>query len=168
MKDILGYEGIYKISSKGEITNINGELLKPFIVKGYSRINLYKNGIKKQYRVHRLVAQHFITNPHNLPQVDHQDENKANNSVSNLRWCTNKDNATWYYKNNPTVIATGHAPKSILVNEYPFPSCGQAAKHIASLTGKNQATISKELRRVLNGLRPEGVMYGKFVIKIPS
>ena len=63
---------------------------------GYLRAELYKNGQGKKYFVHRLVAETFIPNPNNLPCIDHIDRNYLNNSVDNLRWCTQKENC-----NNP-------------------------------------------------------------------
>ena len=164
MKDVPGYEGLYKISSKGEVFNNRGNKLALIDVKGYLRVGLRKEGISKVHRVHRLVAKAFIPNPDGLPQVDHLDEDKTNNTKDNLRWCSNKDNSTWYYTNNPKVISTGNAPKSICIDGVKYPSCGSAAKYIADATGKNKATISKELRRVLNGQRVAGTMYGKFQV----
>ena len=64
-------------------------------------MNEYKQAtiLSKTYYVHRLVAETFISNPDSLPQVDHIDGNKSNNKVSNLRWCTQKQNSNWYLEN---------------------------------------------------------------------
>lgn len=59
---------------------------------GYKRVGLYKNGKSQQYLVHRLVAQAFIPNPNNYPVVHHKDGDPSNNDVSNLEWCTQKEN----------------------------------------------------------------------------
>ena len=64
--------------------------------QGYQRVGLYVGNYKsKTIKVHRLVAKAFIPNPNNLPMVNHKDENKANNCVSNLEWCTNKYNLSY-------------------------------------------------------------------------
>lgn len=60
--------------------------------RGYHRVPLYKNGKKYKYLVSRLVAEHFIPNPHNLPEVDHIDTDLNNNCVWNLRWVTHIEN----------------------------------------------------------------------------
>ena len=98
-KDIKGYEGLYKVSNLGEIKAINKfyrhteKILKQATRKdGYKQIGLFKNGKGKNFYVHRLVAQAFIPNPNNLPQVNHKDENKTNNCIDNLEWCTIKYN----------------------------------------------------------------------------
>lgn len=112
-KDILGYENLYIIYKNGIIKSLdryiekkykNGKVSKNFIKgriikdsinnKGYHIVHLTKNNVSKTYLVSRLVAQAFIPNPNNLPEVDHKDENKDNNCVSNLRWCTRQFNNT--------------------------------------------------------------------------
>ncbi len=103
MKDIIGFEGKYKISEDGEIWSVKrNKFLKPFHKNGgYVRICLYVEKDKKikgiQYSVHRLVAQTFIPNPLNYPQINHKDGNKTNNKVSNLEWCTPSQNQKHAY-----------------------------------------------------------------------
>jgi len=102
-KPVVGYEGLYQVSDFGEVISLNykhtgqSRVLKPMKDrKGYLNVNLYKNGKKKRQLVHRLVAQAFIDNPDNLPEVNHIDENKENNKVCsgmvNLEWCNRKYN----------------------------------------------------------------------------
>jgi hypothetical protein len=88
-KDIDGYKGYYQISSFGHVKNIiTGNILKPSKSKsGYLHITLcYKK--KKDLLIHRLVALAFIPNPNKYRYVNHKDENKENNNVNNLEWCT--------------------------------------------------------------------------------
>lgn len=93
-KDIKGYEGKYQVSNLGRIKSLSyrntgiSKILVPKINKGYYEIGLYLNGIRKMFFVHRLVALTFIPNPNNLPQINHIDEDKTNNCVDNLEWCT--------------------------------------------------------------------------------
>lgn len=96
-KDIPGYEGIYQVSTLGEIRNIKtGRILKQVYLCGYKRIGLYNKEHKyKNHFVHRLVAETFIPNPDNLPQVNHRNELKDENVVSNLEWCTQKYNINY-------------------------------------------------------------------------
>lgn len=107
-KDIVGYENEYQINQFGEIRTLKDspklkkyDVLKPQISKrnGYVYQMLYKNGKEKLLRVHRLVAMAFLPNPNNLPQVNHKDGNKQNNSVDNLEWCEQSDNMKHAYKN---------------------------------------------------------------------
>lgn len=98
-KDVKGYEGLYQISNTGRIKSLNyrhtgkEKILRPDTTKkGYLRVALCKDGKIKNFRINRLVALHFIPNPNNLPQVNHKDEDKTNNYVENLEWCSIKYN----------------------------------------------------------------------------
>ena len=93
-KDIKGYEGLYQISNLGRVKRVTtGRILKGGKDKdGYLMVKLYKNNIRSNKKIHRLVAEAFIPNPENKPQVNHADENKTNNSLDNLEWMTAKEN----------------------------------------------------------------------------
>lgn len=86
----------YYINNYGTIYNkYLKELRKEKTKGGYLRTTLYKNGKPKHFLIHRLVAQAFIPNPKNLPEVNHLDNNPVNNKVENLTWCTAKENSRW-------------------------------------------------------------------------
>lgn len=93
---VPGYEGFYEISNLGRIRNYKKHILSPNIVtNGYSMITLCKNKIHNRCLIHRLVAQAFIPNPNNYPTINHIDENKSNNCVNNLEWCTRSYNSRY-------------------------------------------------------------------------
>lgn len=101
MVDIKGYEGKYAITSCGKVWSYKN---KRFLSthknsKGYKRVYLCKDNIGKFLAIHRLVAKAYIPNIDNLPQVNHKDENKENNSVNNLEWCANKYNSNYGTRN---------------------------------------------------------------------
>ena len=100
-KDIKGYEGLYQISNFGNIKSLRtNKLVKAFKnTKGYCQVSLWNNNVKKMFVVHRLVAQEFIPNPNNLLQVNHKDEDKKNNNVDNLEWCSVKYNCNYGTRN---------------------------------------------------------------------
>lgn len=112
-KDIPDYEWIYAISEYGVIRShdrvvshgytkkqtLKGKILRYQIDKdGYPCLRLSKNGKKKYFHIHTLVAKTWIPNPLNLPQVNHIDGVKTNTHKSNLEWCTSSDNAKHAYK----------------------------------------------------------------------
>ena len=105
-RDVVGYEGIYQVSSRGKVKRLEyyhnmgdkgykffpEKILKSDDHTGYERVVLCVNNSRKTVPVHRLVAIAFIPNPDNLPQVNHIDENKKNNNLYNLEWVTSKEN----------------------------------------------------------------------------
>lgn len=102
-KTLNGWEGIYQVSNTGKIRRLfknKTRELKGVIKKGgYKSVLLKANGKYKCELIHRLVAKAFIPNPNDLPQVNHKDENKLNNNIDNLEWCTAKYNSNYGTKN---------------------------------------------------------------------
>lgn len=104
-RDIKEYEGLYQVSNYGNvrsldriikskngvIKHIRGRIIRQETNDGYKYCSLCKSGIAKPQKVHRLVACAFIPNPQNHPYINHKDENKSNNKVDNLEWCSK-----WY------------------------------------------------------------------------
>ena len=102
-KPVQGYAGIYEISNLGRVKSLSrvverkdgnsrvteDRIILPFLTKcGYHQIVLCKDGVRKKHYIHRLVANAFIENPNKLPIINHKDENKLNNRVDNLEWCS--------------------------------------------------------------------------------
>ena len=117
-KPIKGYEGLYEISSLGRVKSLQGwngheyvkreRILAPYKQqsdKNYSRsvVKLIKQGAKRDFKVHRLVAEAFIPNPCKYKVVNHKDGNPLNNKVDNLEWCTQKMNVN-HAINNELII----------------------------------------------------------------
>ena len=100
---INGYEGLYEVSNKGRVKSVGygkERILKQLRTpKGYLQVGLRKNRERKMCYVHRIVAQTFTPNPDNMPEVNHIDENKENNSVQNLEWCDRKYNINYGTRN---------------------------------------------------------------------
>lgn len=112
-RPVVGYEGYYEVSNMGRVRSITidavyrrngleytrkrrGRILKQQNASnGYLQVHLSKDGEHKIYRVRRIVANAFIDNPDNLPEVNHKDENKKNNRVANLEWCTHSYNNSY-------------------------------------------------------------------------
>lgn len=108
-KPVAGYEGLYEVSNMGNVRSLDrtvknknglavkkGKVIKQAGVNsGYLRVNLWKDNMGSCFLVHRLVAEAFIGNPDNLPEVNHIDENKHNNCANNLEYCDRRYNANY-------------------------------------------------------------------------
>jgi hypothetical protein len=138
-KKIEGYEN-YSVSTYGRVRNKRGKELSPININGYNYVSLVNGNIYKKCRIHRLVAQAFIPNPNNYPVVNHKDEDKSNNHIDNLEWCTIEYNTN--YGSCPSKIASKHK-KSVIVDNMEFESIGAAANFINC----PYTTLSGRLRR---------------------
>ena len=136
-KDIKGYEGLYKVSNFGRVKSlcrksicgshyitIKEKILKPSKTgsdRKYLHIILAKDGINISKFIHRLVAEAFIPNPNNLPQINHKDEDPSNNCVYNLEWCDAKYNMNYGTINRRRGESLGYGkdnPYSIPIIQY--------------------------------------------------
>ena len=173
--DVVGFSN-YEVSNYGKIKNKKtGRILSENPnERGYMKVSINNNnGDRRTVKMHRIVCEHFNANPGQKPQVDHKDEDKSNNRADNLRWCTDQENKDFYYAFDPSRKSIKIEPgykvsdimKQVCVDGSVFPSAGSAAQYICdNEPGKNKLTISKELRKMINGKRNFGTMYGKYII----
>ena len=138
--NIKGYEGLYLISDLGNVKSLrNNKTRKEKILRlirinsGYLIVCLSKNGERKNYYVHRLVAEAFLPNPKNYPEVNHKDENKSNNCVDNLEWCDRQYNIDY----SKAKQVGQYDLKGNLIRTW------KSAKEIQRRLGFDQSNISK-------------------------
>lgn len=127
----------YYISNNGEVITMKntnkypkGKLLTPRLCKqGYFRVYLTKNdGTRKDFKIHRLVAKHYLEKPKGCDIVNHKDGNKTNNNVSNLEWCTHSQNNIHAYSIG--LSSQKHRGKKVLINGYKYESILDASKSL--------------------------------------
>lgn len=179
-KPIKGYEGLYEISNLGNVKSLSrngkgigkGKSRKETILKpqknnvGYLFVCLCKNGIQKNFTIHRLVAEAFIPNPNNYTEVNHKDENKTNNYIDNLEWCTHKYNLNYgNYNKNMSIIKYGkHSGWGKSIFQYSkdgklikvYKTMTEAAKSI----GKDFNSFRGSVNRLIKGESKKGLAYG--------
>lgn len=153
-KDIVGYERLYQISNLGRVKSLNyngtkkEKVLKPTLNdNGYYVVYLYKNKRRKTIRVHRLVAETFISNSKNKPQVNHKDGNKQNNGVENLEWCTNQDNVRHAVKNG---LCKYLKPVVCIENNEEYPSIIEAERK-TNIPNSNIVNCCKGIYKTAGG-----------------
>ena len=112
-RDVKGYEGLYQVSNEGRVKALerivvykNGSkhkyeehIMENVVVQGYCYVGLNSSNKQKRLRVHRLVAQAFIPNPSNLPEINHKNECTTDNNVENLEWCDRSYNINYGTRN---------------------------------------------------------------------
>lgn len=155
IKKIEGFDG-YFITDTGKVIKEEGNEIKPHKTnKGYLRVNLRKDGKSVHKLIHRLLAEAFIPNPENKPCIDHIDGNPLNNSLDNLRWCTQKENL-----NNP--IALKRISEKIKGEKHPFYGKHLNLKHKSKISEKllNRHDVSKPVKQYTKD--------GAFVAEYPS
>ncbi len=154
-KSVKGYEGLYEVSSEGRIRSLGKyftechygkEIVKyseprfPKVVydkNGYCKIGLIKDKKNTQYRLHILVAQAFIANPDNKPQVNHINGIKTDNRVENLEWCTPKENTIHAHKTGLCGINGASKPVAKLDEEGNILQVFESARQAELSLGKN-------------------------------
>ena len=157
-KDIPDFEGFYQVSDKGRVRSLDrevwsekrgafysrkGKVLKPMESEGYLNVTVWKNCKPIIKGTHRLVAETFIPNPEKLEYVNHKDENKKNNMLENLEWCTPKYNV--YYGEN-SVVRPIVATNVITGKKTTYPSMREAER-IGGFKHSNISAVCKGERK---------------------
>lgn len=147
IKDIKNYEGKYAITDGGQVYSYRrNKFMKLDITKnGYVRVGLYDNGKTIHYLIHRLVAEAFLPNPNDLPCVNHKDENRQNNILSNLEWCSYEYNNTYGTRIEKAVKAKSKPVKQLTMD-------GEFIKLWDSAAEASKA-IGAQVYRAANGSR---------------
>lgn len=164
-KDIVGYEGLYQVSNIGRVRSLprnstKGKILKPRLQHDYYTVHLSKNGKTINKLIHRAVAESFLTNNYNLPEVNHIDGDKLNNRLDNLEWCSTSYNAIHAFKlglRTPNITMLGKpSPRrkklKCLDTDIVYESVTMASK----LTGINRGHIAdccRKERKTAGGCR---------------
>ena len=143
-KDILGYEGLYQIDGLRIIslnynhTGKERELKQCKDGGGYLQVVLYKEGKRKQYKVHRLIAEAYIPNPENKPELNHKNGNKTDNRIENLEWVTSSENSQHAYD---TGLQKTKHPDLVIHEIFELNNQGKTLTEIANTTGYSKSHV---------------------------
>lgn len=167
---IPDYEGFYEVSNTGKIRSVYRyrRELKPIISNsGYKRVDLFKNKVRQQVSIHRIVAKVFCDNPFNKPCVNHKDENRLNNNANNLEWVTYKENRNYgtaekrrrahidYSREIYKITARNNGkktarPVSMFTKDGKYLKSFESAAEASRQTGIYITTITRAIKRGLN------------------
>lgn len=145
------YEGLYEVSNLGRVKSLerivkrnnynftkSEKILSPNISRtGYSSVLLSKQGIEKRCYLHRLVAKTFIPNTRNLPEVDHINEDKSNNTLSNLQWITHRDNSS---KSSYKTLGSKNGSSKLTIRQV------SVIRHLLKKDGISNSEIAKQFK----------------------
>ena len=162
---VAGYEGLYEVSNLGRVRSLGRTIMrntrwgtvKPYTIKprvlkhkicqgGYHQVGLFDiDGVSKPFKVHRLVAQYFVSNPDNLNEVNHKDEDKANNRADNLEWVTHIANCNYGTRNERSAVNSGRQVEQ-LTRDGHHVAFYQSASEASRTTGIGRKNINECLR----------------------
>ena len=147
-KDIEGTDGRYQVSNFGRVRsfarNPKGIILKTQIYRSYESVGICKTRGKSQTTpVHRLVAQAFVPNPNNYPEVNHKDENKSNNRADNLEWCTRQYNMSYKTARLRQGISSGKTVEQTAINNDVVIAIYPSAKLAGEINSIDESSILK-------------------------
>lgn len=157
-KDVVGYEGLYRISNQGTVCRLykNGKVnfMTPRILNGYWRVKLCNGNTQKEYFLHRLIAQAFIPNPENKPEINHINGIKTDNRIENLEWVTRSENAIHATKTGLLKYSEYRYNRTRDVNSKPV-MCVETGKIYVSCTeaGKDIKTDAAHIGECISGKR---------------
>ena len=147
-KDIEGFEKLYQVSNLGRIRSLFRYkiILNPEKTRnGYLRVMLCKEGKRKHYLIHRLVAQAFIPNPNNLPEINHKNEIKTDNNLNNLYWCDSNHNCN-YGTRNDRISSKIKIPIIQMKEDYKIIKIWNSALDVEKTIGINRCGICNCLK----------------------
>lgn len=162
-KAIKGYEGIYEINELGKIRSVDriverkdgstrkrkGKELKPSMDQGgYAGVHLNKNGISKRRRVHRLVAETFLSNPDNLPEIHHKNHDRKDNRMENLKWVSRSEQMDehWRAAKGTRLRVVGHGIDKIFIS-------AREVERELGIDNSNVLLVAKGIRKQANGYK---------------
>jgi len=163
-RDIPGYEDLYQASNLGRVRSHKHILKQNINQHGYLKLALYKEHIPKTIEVHRLIAKAFAPNPQNKPCVNHLDENKLNNTATNLEWCTVAENNT--YGTRLQRIAKKHNKRTAVFKGNQAWDC-KTQKEAAELIGIDPTTIAKYHDPVREHMTKNGYSFTTDMVDLP-